>query len=191
MIEELMEQEPDRKIAWGARVSPKFKAGVLWIEQQLGLNADKLMTCMAFETGQTFSPSIRNPASSATGLIQFMDATIIDMVKHYPQLANLARTTKELAKLPALTQLTFVYYYFKPYSAVHDLSRWSLEDCYMAILLPVMIGKSLDAPMEWSSRAYAANRGLDVNKDGRITKREATTYVRKLFVEGNEAENFG
>lgn len=182
-----------RLISWGAHVSPEFKASVLWIEEQLGLNADSLMDCMCFETGGTFSPSIRSKLSSATGLIQFMDATVTAMVLRYPNLGKLATTTRELAKLSAVQQLMWVYYYFKPYADARNggLGAWSLEDTYMAILLPKMIGQGLDTPMRWSSQAYAANRGLDLNKNGVVTKREATTYVRQRAVEGRKKENLG
>src|SRR5690349_113325 len=76
-------------LCWGAKVSADFRASVLWIEEQGVVKADWLMACMAFETGLTFSPSVRNPASSATGLIQFMDATA----------KGLDTTTQALAKL--------------------------------------------------------------------------------------------
>lgn len=168
-----------RKIAWGKKVDAGFKSSVLWIEEQLGLNADYLMSCMAFETGQTFSPSIKNKNSSATGLIQFMDATVAAMVLRRPSLRNVAANTHELAELTAQQQLSFVYYYFEAFG--RDLSHWSLEDTYMAILLPSMIGKPLSAKMKWSNNAYAVNRGLDINKNGVITKAEATTYVRQLY----------
>ena len=38
-------------------------------------NPDFLLACMAFESGMSFCSSIRNAASGATGLIQFMPST--------------------------------------------------------------------------------------------------------------------
>lgn len=160
----------DRLISFGAKVSPAFKAGVLWIEEQLGLDADKLMACMAFETGGTFSPTIRNMAgSSAIGLIQFMSFTA----------KNLGTSTEALAKLSAVQQLSYVYHYFKPFGT--DLGDWSLEDVYMAILYPAAIGKPLEWVMPWKfgSVAYKQNAGLDLNKDQKITKAEAAAGVQK------------
>lgn len=164
-------------ICWGAKVSSDFRASVLWIEGQLGLKANFLMPCMAFETGLTFSPSKKNPASSATGLIQFMDATA----------AQLKTTTAALALMSPVQQLGYVYKYFKAFGG--DLSAWDLADTYMAILLPNMIGEPLDAEMKWSSRAYAANKGLDLDKDGNITKREAVKRVFDLYKLGMQPEN--
>ena len=76
--------EPDtQSIAWGKKVSPTFKARVLWISEALEmankdivLGASRLMSVMAFETGESFSAGVKNAAgSSGTGLIQFMSFT--------------------------------------------------------------------------------------------------------------------
>lgn len=182
---------PLPKMAWGKKVSPEFKAAVFWIKDQIKLNPDFLMSCSAFETGGTFSPSIKNPVSSATGLIQFMDGTVQSMLQHYPQLAAMApnRKAHDLASLTAVQQLSWVYYYFKGFG--NDLSSWSLEDTYMAILLPNMIGKPLDSPMNWNASAYRVNRGLDLDRNGTVTKREATGNIRRLYQLGMAEENYG
>lgn len=166
-----------RQICWGSKVSKTFKARVLWIEQKLGLNADYLMACMAFETGLTFSASVRNAAgSSGTGLIQFMEFTA----------SKLGTTTKALAKMSAEDQLNYVYKYFRQFGT--DLSRWSLEDVYMAILYPKAIGQPLSWKFPWAqtSLSYKQNRGLDKNKDGMVTKAEASAGVQKMLKEGME-----
>lgn len=164
-------------ICWGAKVSADFRASVLWIEGELKLPANFLMPCMAFETGLTFSPSKKNPKSSATGLIQFMEATA----------KGLGTTTAALAKKTAVQQLAYVYKYFRAFGK--DLSKWDLADTYMAILLPSMIGKSLDSKMSWSNQAYAVNKGLDLDKNGQITKREAVAKVYALYKLGMQPEN--
>lgn len=166
-----------RQLAWGARVSAEFRASVFWIEEQLHLNPDYLMAVMAFETGVTFSPSKRNPASSATGLIQFMRATAI----------QLGTTTEALAEMSAVKQLSYVYKYFKQFG--DDLSSWDLADTYMAVLLPTMIGKPLDTPMTWGKEAHRVNKGLDADKNGVITKREAFNKVNSMLTLGMEKEN--
>lgn len=141
------------------------------------------MACMAFETGRSFSPAVQNPRSSATGLIQFMESTA----------RGLGTTTAKLAKMTAEDQLTYVERYFAPYSQRIQ----SLEDMYMAILWPKAIGKKLDyvlwskANPDWLAKTYAANKGLDLNRDGQITKYEATTPVRLLLAEGLKHGNAG
>lgn len=164
-------------ICWGAKVSSDFRASVLWIEGKLSLPANKLMACMAFETGLTFSPSKRNPNGTATGLIQFIETTAV----------GLGTTTAALAKLSAVRQLSYVYRYFEHIDT--NFSQYTLEDVYMCILLPSMIGKGLDEPMNWPSKAYAANKGLDIDKNGVVTKREATKRVRELYELGMQPEN--
>lgn len=161
-------------LAWGARVSPEFRATALDVAESLGMNPNHLMACIAFETGETFSPSIRNAAGSgATGLIQFMPATA----------KGLGTTTDALAKISAVDQLSYVRMYFKPYAGrLHTLS-----DTYMAILWPRGIGKPEDFVL-WDratmSTTYRQNAGLDVNKDGVITKGEAARLVQSKLDRG-------
>lgn len=166
-----------RQLIWGAKVSSEFKAGVIWIEEQIGLNADNLMACMAFETGATFNPAEKNKAgSSGTGLIQFMSFTA----------KNLGTTTKELAAMSAVSQLSYVYKYFRGFGK--DFSSWTLEDTYMAILYPKAIGKKPSWPMPWQygKIAYRQNSGLDLNKDRVITKAEASSGVRRMAELGQQ-----
>jgi hypothetical protein len=61
---------------------------------------------------------------------------------------------------------------------------------YMAILWPVAIGKSSEHVL-WRKgmKAYFANRGLDINKDSRVTKREAADKVYRLYEEGMRPGN--
>ncbi|MBB1074464.1 hypothetical protein HUU62_08580 [Rhodoferax sp. 4810] len=167
------------KIAYGKKVSTAFIAAIKSIAQIFNWtdnHVNWLMACIAFETGSTFSPSIKNPSSSATGLIQFMDAT-----------ANqLGTTTAELRKMTAVEQLTYVEKYFKPYA--HRIH--SLEDMYMAILWPAAIGLPLNAVLwKQGSKWYNANKGLDPKKRGFITKEMAAAKVRVLLERGMRNEN--
>lgn len=165
---------PTKPLPWGARVSPEFRARVYRLCEGLGWSEDHaawLMACMAFETGRTFSPSVRNPSSSATGLIQFMSATARGM----------DTTTATLARMSAVEQLGYVERYFRPHAA----RIRSLEDLYMAILWPRGIGQILEYVLwKTGTRQYLVNRGLDANRDGRITKREAAAKVRVMLAEG-------
>lgn len=156
-------------LAWGKKVSPSFRKKVYQICDELGWGHEHpswLMACMAFETGRTFSPSTKNPSSSASGLIQFMDATA----------RGLGTTTTKLRAMTPVQQLDWVKKYFEPYARRVN----NLEDMYMAILWPVAVGKPLDYAL-WRSgtRTYAANRGLDINRNGAVTKREAAGKVRE------------
>jgi hypothetical protein len=168
------QQETDREIAWGAKVSPTFKARVLWIADSLGCNANDLMACMAWESGETFSPSIKNAAGSgATGLIQFMPATA----------KSLGTSVAALGAMTAEDQLRFVYEYFKPYAGrLHNLG-----DLYMAILWP----KGVNQPDSFvlfdrakTPTTFRQNAGLDVNHDNLVTRAECLVKVNGKLAKG-------
>jgi hypothetical protein len=168
-------------LVWGARVSALFRERVWWIAdnlteyQKAPFDAGKLMACMAWESGETFSASVKNMAGSgATGLIQFMPATARDM---------LGTTTAKLALMTAEDQLNYVYKYFKK-TIDQRGPVTSLEDMYMAILLPSAVGKPSTHPLFTKGVAYRQNAGLDSNKDGIVTKYEAAAHVRAKYEKG-------
>lgn len=160
-----MAQAGDRPIAWGARVSPAFRNTVMAICRDLQMDPDHLMACMAFETGRTFDPAIRNAAGSgAVGLIQFMPSTA----------AALGTSTEALESMDGPVQLMFVKKYFRPWVG----TLRTLSDVYMAILWPGAIGRPegwvlFDQADKAHPKRYLQNRGLDFNDDGKITKAEA------------------
>lgn len=159
------------QLAWGTKVSPDFRDRVFNIGKRFGwheVHASWLMSCMAFESGETFSSSVRNAAGSgAVGLIQFMPSTA----------AYLGTTPAELALMRPEDQLEFVYSYFKPYNR----RITSLSDMYMAILLPKYIGQPEEAVLFEGGVGYRQNSGLDINKDFKVTKREATAKVQAKY----------
>lgn len=172
----MIQTEP---LSWGAAVSPAFRARLFTLCDHLAwseAHASWLMACMAFETGRTFSPSIRNPASSATGLIQFMASTA----------RILGTSTAQLAKLDAVAQLGYVERYLTPFARrVRDL-----DDLYMAILWPAAVGAPGNSLLWRQGDAiFAANRGLDLDRNGRITKQEAARQPRALLAEGYRFAN--
>lgn len=168
-------------LAWGAKVSPQFRSNVLAISGRLVVDASDMMACMAFESGETFSPSIRNAAGSgAVGLIQFMPSTC----------ASMGLTVDQMAALTAEQQLTFVERYFRPWSG----RMHTLGDIYGAILWPGMIGKPdsaviFDQADPNHPKLYVQNKGLDFNKDGKITKAEIVARVQKERDRGLQPAN--
>jgi hypothetical protein len=159
------------RLAWGARVSQTFRDRVLWIGEQLGLDPSDLMSCMAWESGRSFRADVRNMAGSgATGLIQFMPSTARGM----------GTTTDALAAMTPEDQLKFVYRYFEPFRGKLN----SLDDIYMAILWPAAVGKPASHALFTGGVAYRQNAGLDIDRDGVVTKAEAARKVRGLLDEG-------
>lgn len=164
-------------LAWGKKVSAEFKQRVHKIAEELGIrDPDWLMACMAFESGETFDPAIRNAAGSgATGIIQFMPTTA----------RALGTSTGDLAKMTAEEQLDYVKLYFLPYRG----RLKNLGDIYMAILWPRGIGKDDDWVLwDRSTRptTYRQNSGLDANRDGVITRGEAVSKIEAKLRRGRQ-----
>jgi hypothetical protein len=166
------------EIAWGQKVSTGFKSKVIDICDKLGCDPSHLMSAMAFETGESFSPSVQNKMSNATGLIQFMPSTA----------KSLGTSIAELKAMSAIDQLDFVAKYLKPFKG----KMKSLSDVYMTILLPTAVGKAeAHVLFRKPKTAYNQNKGLDVNKDGQITKGEAAAKVQAKLIRGLEKSRRG
>jgi len=139
------------------------------------------MACMAWESGESFSPSVRNAAGSgATGLIQFMPSTAV----------GLGTSTAKLAAMTAEDQLNYVYKYFKPYAGRLN----NLGDIYMAILWPKAVGKP-DSYVLWEKgkqpTTFRQNAGLDINKDQKITRKECLEKIEGKLTKGLLPNNRG
>ncbi|MEZ5429024.1 MAG: peptidoglycan-binding protein [Pyrinomonadaceae bacterium] len=144
--------------------SDKFREKVIEIGGRLSVDPNFLMAIMSFETGASFSPSVKNKQSGATGLIQFMDATA----------KGLGTTLTKLAKMSAEDQLDLVEAHFKPFKG----KLKTIEDAYMAVLYPKGVGKGKDFVLfKKGSKQYKQNSGLDLDGDGRITVGEAAHKV--------------
>lgn len=169
--------------AWSDRVSAEFVAKTAMIANKLEMGwqgTDRLMACMAFETGGTFSPTIQNGAGAPYyGIIQFGAAAAKDA----------GTTVAKLLKMTAEEQLDYVYNFFKPYTGKLN----SLSSVYMRILYPVAVTKPEDyvlfSEANTKSKAYMQNRGLDANRDGLITKAEAAAKVEQKLMEGLHPNN--
>lgn len=163
-------------LAWGAKVSAAFRDKVRQIAADLGCDPSDLMTCMAWESGRSFRPDVKNMAGSgATGLIQFMPAVA----------AEIGTSVQALEDMTAEQQLDWVDRYFARWRGkLHDVA-----DLYMAILWPAAIGKPADYVLFDSQdrdhpARYRLNAGLDINRDGKVTKREASMRVIAMKGEG-------
>lgn len=149
--------------------SRAFRDKVVQLAAQLRTQPIFLMAAMSFETGGTFSPSIQNRLSRATGLIQFLPSTAI----------SLGTSIQALAQMTAERQLDFVEKYFVRFTGQLNI----LEDVYMAILYPRAVGMGRSYVLFRSpSVEYQQNRGLDSNLDGAVTVAEAADLVRKRIL---------
>lgn len=160
----------------------EFLKEVERIAANLKIDPNKLMNVMAFESG--LDPSKKNPNSSATGLIQFMNSTA----------TQLGTTTADLKGMNAIEQLKYVEAYFKQFK--------SLVDTQEAIYTAVLAGRPVSDPEsvlfskggKSTGRAYSANAALDKDASGTITAREAAAQAYKqgfLSVETSAAKTSG
>lgn len=164
-------------IAWSAKVEPAFTKRTKEIASllQAGDNgANELMSCMAFESGETFDPKKQNNGGAEYyGLIQFGSDAAKDC----------KTTVEKLIKMTRLEQLEYVYLFFKPKAGQIK----NLGDMYMRILLPRGIGKP-DTYVLWDKetypKTYLQNKGLDINHDGDITRGECIAKVMEKYRRG-------
>lgn len=143
-----------------------FRSALAETALGLGLDPSFLAACMKVETGGTFSPSIRNPFSGATGLIQFMPDTALAY----------GTTVDQLARMSATKQLEYVKRYFAPYAG--RIRRDVPGDYYLAVFWPAAIGRDKSEVIASAGdTVYAQNAGLDRDGDGRITVGDVTATV--------------
>jgi len=109
-----------------------------------------LANLMNFETGGSFSPSIVNRTSGATGLIQFIPSTA----------AGMGTSTSALAAMSQLEQMRWVEAYLE--NKVPAGGFTNPTDLYMAVFYPVAIG---NPDYQFPSHVVAANNGISTPRE--------------------------
>jgi hypothetical protein len=163
-----------------ANVRSAFEKEVIAISKRQKIsNPNDLMITMNSETAGTFSPSIQNKSSGATGLIQFMPKTAIE----------LGTSVAALAKMTHLEQLVYVEKYISMHRGYLRDGRKlpekpplvDLDDVYLLIFYPAAVGKPASHVIAKAGQAvYTQNRGVDVNKDGNLTVDDFAKFARRL-----------
>lgn len=144
--------------------SAQFFTALDALSNRLGIPMDWICDVIYIESG--FKPTAKNPNSTASGLIQFMEATA----------RGLGTTTASILKMTNIQQLPYVERYFQ--NQIRTFGRpkdWF--DTYCLVFYPVWVSKSDDATL--SASAYKANSYIDINKDGKITKAEFRQWASK------------
>jgi hypothetical protein len=152
--------------------SEGFRSALAEMALSIGLDPSLVAACMRVETGGTYSPSIQNPYTKATGLIQFMPKTALSM----------GTTIEQLASMSATAQLEYVKRYFRPY--LSRIRPWVPGDYYLAVFMPAYIGRDPSTVLFSSGQTgYAQNAGLDRDGDGFITVGDVTTTINRVVAE--------
>lgn len=129
--------------------------------KKLGINPNDLAAVISFETGGTFSTNARNPTSSATGLIQFMEGSDNkDDGKYF------GMTRDQFGNLLPLQQMDHVVSYLK--------GRGIGPGAGVAEVYDAVAGYGYKR----GSAGYESNKVWDVNNDGVVAKGEAVTGKR-------------
>lgn len=135
----------------------QFIARVQRLATKLDVPTSWLMIVMNFESG--LDPKAKNPYSSATGLIQFMYDTAIE----------LGTTTMALYNMSNVEQMEYVDKYLSNVKSRYGAFN-GIEDLYLAIFYPAAIRWPMDR--KFPDRVYRVNKVFDLNKDGVMTKLE-------------------
>lgn len=148
---------------------PEFLQGVNEVSERLGMDPAVLLAVMDFETGGTFSQGSQNSASTASGLIGFMEQTVE---------GDFGLTIEEVRNMTRMEQLDLTERFLQR----HAGNLNTIEDAYMAVLWPAAVGKSNDYVLFASgSGEYDRNSGLDSDGSGTVTKAEAAAFVRRRY----------
>jgi hypothetical protein len=140
----------------------------------LGLNPDHLAAIESFESAKTFSPSVQNPRSHATGVIQF-----------YPNKSGMTSVGVTIDQLKAMSfaeQHRYVAKYFKPFGPLP-----TLQQAYMAVFNPGPGGKfvhtsDLDTIVARKGEpVYDLNPAFDPDNLGFFTVRQVVGAVQDVL----------
>uniref|UniRef100_A0AAU8KU48 Lysozyme-like domain protein n=2 Tax=unclassified bacterial viruses TaxID=12333 RepID=A0AAU8KU48_9VIRU len=140
--------------------TPEKAASIARVAKNIGVNPNDLAAVISFETGGTFSPSKRNPKSSATGLIQFMAGSGGTKGKYY------GMTRDQFGALSFDEQMKYVEKYFLDRSSrfrAGNEAKNTTGDVYGAVT---------GYGYKKGSREYELNKVWDSNKNGIIEKGE-------------------
>lgn len=151
-------------------LSDEFYNKVVQVAKRLNCSPDDLMAVMNAESG--INPTAKNPNSSATGLIQFTEATA----------KGLGTTTSALKKMSAEEQLVYVEKYLantKRNANLKDNDKITASTLYTMVFLPSKVNKNVITNA--GEAYYEHNKGLDINKDGVITKDELGQRVKNFM----------
>lgn len=133
------------------------------VATSLGGPPDELSAVIKIETAGKFDPAIKNPTSSASGLIQWIESTAKNL--H-------GLTTAQIRQMSVCQQLELARSYFQK---TLPGGRWQQPgDFYLAVA---------GGPYPAGSPGAQANPGWDLNKDGAVSAAE----IRALAVGAQNA----
>ncbi len=152
-------------------VTPEFLRQVEGVAQRVGAKPEELMGVMSLETMGTFRPSVANPDTHATGLIQFMPRTA----------QGLGTSIGDLSRMTPSEQLPWVEKYLS--QPAYRGRVGTLEGLYSAVLPGRIMGPD-EVMFRPGTAAYNANKWLDTDHQNGISVQEAVQQVRIRMGQG-------
>lgn len=144
------------------------------IAKGLNCKTNDLLAVMNQES--SLNPTAVNKNSGASGLIQFT-----------PDVAReLGTSVEEVRQMSAEEQLPYIREYLvsrKETAGFAPRERLSAGDLYALVLAPARAKDDMLYDSVENKTAYNANKGLDVDKDGQITKADLDTCIENKQVE--------
>ena len=153
------------------KLTKSFLAKTKQVAQRIGCNYKDLLAVMNSESG--LNSKAKNPKGSAVGLIQFMPSTA----------RQLGTTTEALYNMTPEQQLDYVekFYLMNKKTYLKSDRKLSAGDLYTLTFMPAYVNKEVLTTT--GQKFYNANRGLDVNGDGQITKSDLAQRVQRKQVD--------
>ena len=153
------------------KLTKSFLEKTKQVAQRIGCNYKDLLAVMNSESG--LNSKAVNKKGGATGLIQFMPATA----------KALGTTTDALRNMSPEQQLDYVekFYSMQRKNFVKSNRKLSAGDLYTLTFMPAYVNKEVLTTK--GSTYYNANKGLDTNGDGQITKSELAQRVARKQVD--------
>lgn len=146
-----------------------FSAKVEEVAKNINCDPNDLLALMYSESG--LNPKTTASSTGAVGLIQFMPSTAND----------LGYTTSEIKNMTPVEQLDLVEKYFKKTDYYMKGEKKSAADLYSICFLPGRADREVLTTKGESYYSY--NSGLDLNKDGQITKSDLNNRLDKKYAE--------
>lgn len=154
------------------KLGPEFLNRVKEIANNINCNYKDILALLNSESG--LESTAVNRQTGATGLLQFMPKTAYE----------LGTTTEKLLRMSPVEQLNYVEKYFKmvkKYAGFSSNQKLSSGDLYALTLLPKYAKN--EVLTEKGRLSYKQNKGLDINKDGKITKTELSKRIENKKVD--------
>jgi hypothetical protein len=146
---------------------PEFMKKVISVADKWDIEPADLLAVMYRES--RLDPAIKNPDSTASGLIQFTEDTA----------KSLGTTTAELRKMSRTQQMDYVDKYFEFWKLPKGADRGTI---YSYIYLPGRAQKGGAYLSKKGEEFYDLNKGLDKNKDDYITVEDLHEETKGLDI---------